>query len=139
MKSIFLTALCTLLIFVSCSNSNNATQETSTNANTAEVTPLQLSENEKANNYEVVYLIADTGEYINSEVAQNENSNFGYIYYRDANQNLTTFNITRAGELDEGSVSATSYDNKTLEGNFPMRNTRCSRSVSMNPTSRSRR
>ncbi|WP_295154100.1 DUF3298 and DUF4163 domain-containing protein [uncultured Brachyspira sp.] len=109
MKAIFSTLLCTLLIFVSCSNSNNI----------AEIKPLQLSENEEANNYEVVYLKADTGEYINSEIAQNENGNFGIIYYRDTNQNLNIFNVTRAGELDEGNISAVSYDNKTLEGNFP--------------------
>ena len=117
MKAIFLTALCTLFIFVSCSNSNN-TQQKETN-NTAEITPLQLSENEKANNYEVVYLVSDTGEYINSEIAQNESGNFGVVYYRDINQNLNIFNVTKAGELDEGNISATSYDNKTLEGNFP--------------------
>ncbi|WP_157148841.1 DUF4163 domain-containing protein, partial [Brachyspira pilosicoli] len=35
------------------------------------------------------------------------------------NQNLNTFNVTKAGELDEGNISAVSYDNKTLEGNFP--------------------
>lgn len=119
MKAIFLTALCILFIFVSCGNSNNAKQETATENNTAEITPLQLSENEKANNYEVVYLVADTGEYINSEIAQNESGNFGVVYYRDINQNLNTFNVTKAGELDEGNISATSYDNKTLEGNFP--------------------
>ncbi|WP_157159730.1 RsiV family protein [Brachyspira pilosicoli] len=118
MKAIFLTALCTLFIFVSCGNSNNTKQETVTD-NTAEITPLQLSENEKANNYDVVYLVSDTGEYINSEIAQNENGNFGVIYYRDINQNLNTFNVTKAGELDEGNISAVSYDNKTLEGNFP--------------------
>ena len=117
MKAIFLTALCTLFIFVSCSNSNN-TQQKETN-NTAEITPLQLSENEKANNYEVVYLVSDTGEYINSEIAQNESGNFGVVYYRDINQNLNIFNVTKAGELDEGNISAVSYDNKTLEGNFP--------------------
>ena len=117
MKVIFLTALCTLFIFVSCSNSNN-TQQKETN-NTAEITPLQLSENEKANNYEVVYLVSDTGEYINSEIAQNESGNFGVVYYRDINQNLNIFNVTKAGELDEGNISAVSYDNKTLEGNFP--------------------
>ncbi|MEI0516903.1 RsiV family protein [Brachyspira murdochii] len=119
MKTVFLTALCTLFIFVSCGNSNNTKQETASDNTTTEITPLQLSENEKANNYEVVYLVADTGEYINSEIAQNENGNFGVVYYRDINQNLNTFNITRAGELDEGNISATSYDNKTLEGNFP--------------------
>lgn len=119
MKAIFLTALCTLFIFVSCGNSNNTKQETVTDNNTAEITPLQLSENEKANNYDVVYLVSDTGEYINSEIAQNENGNFGVIYYRDINQNLNTFNVTKAGELDEGNISAVSYDNKTLEGNFP--------------------
>lgn len=119
MKAIFLTALCTLFIFVSCGNSNNAKQETVTDNNTAEITPLQLSENEKANNYDVVYLVSDTGEYINSEIAQNENGNFGVVYYRDINQNLNTFNVTKAGELDEGNISAVSYDNKTLEGNFP--------------------
>ena len=117
MKAIFLTALCTLFIFVSCSNSNN-TQQKETNS-TAEITPLQLSENEKANNYEVVYLVSDTGEYINSEIAQNESGNFGVVYYRDINQNLNIFNVTKAGELDEGNISAVSYDNKTLEGNFP--------------------
>ena len=117
MKAIFFTALCTLFIFVSCGNSNN-TQQKETN-NTAEITPLQLSENEKANNYDVVYLVSDTGEYINSEIAQNENGNFGVVYYRDINQNLNTFNVTKAGELDEGNISAVSYDNKTLEGNFP--------------------
>ena len=68
MKTVFLTALCTLFIFVSCGNSNNAKQETTTDNTTTEITPLQLSENEKANNYEVVYLVADTGEYINSEI-----------------------------------------------------------------------
>lgn len=119
MKAIFLTALCTLFIFVSCGNSNNTKQETVTDNNTAEITPLQLSENEKANNYDVVYLVSDTGEYINSEIAQNENGNFGVVYYRDINQNLNTFNVTKAGELDEGNISAVSYDNKTLEGNFP--------------------
>ncbi|MEI0580598.1 DUF3298 and DUF4163 domain-containing protein [Brachyspira pilosicoli] len=119
MKAIFLTALCTLFIFVSCGNSNNAKQETVTDNNTAEITPLQLSENEKANNYEVVYLVSDTGEYINSEIAQNESGNFGVVYYRDINQNLKTFNVTKAGELDEGNISAVSYDNKILEGNFP--------------------
>ena len=119
MKAIFLTALSTLFIFVSCGNSNNAKQETVTDNNTAEITPLQLSENEKANNYEVVYLVSDTGEYINSEIAQNESGNFGVVYYRDINQNLKTFNVTKAGELDEGNISAVSYDNKTLEGNFP--------------------
>ena len=119
MKTVFLTALCTLFIFVSCGNSNNAKQETATDNTTTEITPLQLSENEKANNYEVVYLVSDTGEYINSEIAQNEKGNFGVVYYRDINQNLNTFNVTRAGELDEGNISATSYDNKTLEGNFP--------------------
>ncbi|MEI0799073.1 RsiV family protein [Brachyspira intermedia] len=119
MKTVFLTALCTLFIFVSCGNSNNTKQETASDNTTTEITPLQLSENEKANNYEVVYLVADTGEYINSEIAQNENGNFGVVYYRDINQNLNTFNVTRAGELDEGNISATSYDNKTLEGNFP--------------------
>ena len=119
MKAIFLTALCTLFIFVSCGNSNNAKQETVTDNNTAEITPLQLSENEKANNYDIVYLVSDTGEYINSEIAQNENGNFGVVYYRDINQNLNTFNVTKAGELDEGNISAVSYDNKTLEGNFP--------------------
>ncbi|MEI0699607.1 RsiV family protein [Brachyspira intermedia] len=119
MKTVFLTALCTLFIFVSCGNSNNAKQETAGNNTATEITPLQLSENEKANNYEVVYLVADTGEYINSEIAQNEKGNFGVVYYRDINQNLNTFNVTRAGELDEGNISATSYDNKTLEGNFP--------------------
>ena len=119
MKGFFLTALCTLFIFVSCGNSNNAKQETVTDNNTAEITPLQLSENEKANNYDVVYLVSDTGEYINSEIAQNENGNFGVVYYRDINQNLNTFNVTKAGELDEGNISAVSYDNKTLEGNFP--------------------
>ncbi|MEI0532076.1 RsiV family protein [Brachyspira pilosicoli] len=119
MKAIFLTVLCTLFIFVSCGNSNNAKQETVTDNNTAEITPLQLSENEKANNYDVVYLVSDTGEYINSEIAQNENGNFGVVYYRDINQNLNTFNVTKAGELDEGNISAVSYDNKTLEGNFP--------------------
>lgn len=119
MKAIFLTALCTLFIFVSCGNSNNTKQETVTDNNTAEITPLQLSENEKANNYDVVYLVSDAGEYINSEIAQNENGNFGVIYYRDINQNLNTFNVTKAGELDEGNISAVSYDNKTLEGNFP--------------------
>ncbi|WP_278847084.1 RsiV family protein [Brachyspira pilosicoli] len=118
MKAIFLTVLCTLFIFVSCGNSNNTKQETVTD-NTAEITPLQLSENEKANNYDVVYLVSDTGEYINSEIAQNENGNFGVVYYRDINQNLNTFNVTKAGELDEGNISAVSYDNKTLEGNFP--------------------
>ena len=115
MRYSLLTFLFCLLILISC-NTNDTQKETVDNSNT---TKLELSENEKANNYEVVYLVADTGEYINSEVAQNENGNFGYIYYRDANQNLTTFNITKAGELDEGSISATSYDNKTLEGNFP--------------------
>lgn len=119
MKAIFLTALCTLFIFVSCGNSNNTKQETVTDNNTAEITPLQLSENEKANNYDVVYLVSDTGEYINSEIAQNENGNFGVVYYRDINQNLNTFNVTKAGELYEGNISAVSYDNKTLEGNFP--------------------
>lgn len=119
MKAIFLTALCTLFIFVSCGNSNNTKQETVTDNNTAEITPLQLSENEKANNYDVVYLVSDTGEYINSEIAQNENGNFGVVHYRDINQNLNTFNVTKAGELDEGNISAVSYDNKTLEGNFP--------------------
>ncbi|WP_456059702.1 RsiV family protein [Brachyspira pilosicoli] len=119
MKAIFLTALCTLFIFVSCGNSNNTKQETVTDNNTAEITPLQLSENEKANNYDVVYLVSDTGEYINSEIAQNESSNFGFVYYRDINQNLNIFNVTKAGELDEGNISAISYDNKTLEGNFP--------------------
>lgn len=119
MKAIFLTALCTLFIFVSCGNSNNTKQETVTDNNTAEITPLQLSENEKANNYDVVYLVSDTGKYINSEIAQNENGNFGVVYYRDINQNLNTFNVTKAGELDEGNISAVSYDNKTLEGNFP--------------------
>lgn len=119
MKAIFLTALCTLFIFVSCGNSNNTKQETVTDNNTAEITPLQLSENEKANNYDVVYLVSDTGEYINSEIAQNENGNFGVVYYKDINQNLNTFNVTKAGELDEGNISAVSYDNKTLEGNFP--------------------
>ena len=119
MKEIFLTALCTLFIFVSCGNSNNTKQETLANNTATEITPLQLSENKKANNYEVVYLVSDTGEYINSEIAQNEKGNFGVVYYRDINQNLNTFNVTRAGELDEGNISATSYDNKTLEGNFP--------------------
>ena len=119
MKAIFLTALCTLFIFVSCGNSNNAKQETVTDNNTTEITPLQLSENEKANNYDIVYLVSDTGEYINSEIAQNENGNFGVVYYRDINQNLNTFNVTKAGELDEGNISTVSYDNKTLEGNFP--------------------
>ncbi|WP_295296283.1 RsiV family protein [uncultured Brachyspira sp.] len=119
MKAIFFTALCTLFIFVSCGNSNNAKQETVTDNNTAEITPLQLSENEQANNYDVVYLVSDTGEYINSEIAQNESSNFGFVYYRDINQNLDIFNVTKAGELDEGNISAVSYDNKTLEGNFP--------------------
>ena len=119
MKSILLTFLSCLFIFVSCGNSNNAKQETATDNSTTEITQLQLSENEKANNYEVVYLVADTGEYINSEIAQNESGNFGVVYYRDINQNLNTFNVTKAGELDEGSISATSYDNKTLEGNFP--------------------
>ncbi|MEI0537716.1 RsiV family protein [Brachyspira pulli] len=117
MKSSLLTLLLCLSILVSCTINTNDNQKEATND--SKTTKMELSENEKANNYEVVYLVADTGEYINSEVAQNENGNFGYIYYRDANQNLTTFNITRAGELDEGSVSATSYDNKTLEGNFP--------------------
>lgn len=117
MKSSFIILACCVLIFISCNNSGNTTQETSTN--TAEITPLQLSENEKANNYEVVYLVADTGEYINSEIAQNENGNFGVVYYRDINQNLTPFNVTKAGELDEGSISAVSYDDKILEGNFP--------------------
>ena len=117
MKSSLLTLLLCLSILVSCTTNTNDNQKEATND--SKTTKFELSENEKANNYEVVYLVADTGEYINSEVAQNENGNFGYIYYRDANQNLTTFNITRAGELDEGSVSATSYDNKTLEGNFP--------------------
>ena len=117
MKAIFLTALCTLFIFVSCSNSNN-TQQKETNS-TAEITPLQLNENEKANNYDVVYLVSDIGEYINSEIAQNESGNFGVVYYRDINQNLNIFNVTKAGELDEGNISAVSYDNKTLEGNFP--------------------
>lgn len=119
MKAIFFTALCTLFIFVSCGNSNNTKQETVTDNNTTEITPLQLSENEKANNYDVVYLVSDAGEYINSEIAQNENGNFGVVYYRDINQNLNTFNVTKAGELDEGNISAVSYDNKTLEGNFP--------------------
>lgn len=119
MKAIFLTVLCTLFIFVSCGNSNNAKQETVTDNNTAEIKPLELSENEKANNYDVVYLVSDTGEYINSEITQNENGNFGVVYYRDINQNLNTFNVTKAGELDEGNISAVSYDNKTLEGNFP--------------------
>ncbi len=117
MKSSLLTLLLCLSILVSCTTNTNDNQKEA--INDSKTTKFELSENEKANNYEVVYLVADTGEYINSEVAQNENGNFGYIYYRDANQNLTTFNITRAGELDEGSVSATSYDNKTLEGNFP--------------------
>ncbi|MBW5398383.1 RsiV family protein [Brachyspira pilosicoli] len=119
MKAIFFTALCTLFIFVSCGNSNNAKQETVTDNNTAEIKPLELSENEKANNYDVVYLVSDTGEYINSEIAQNESGNFGVVYYRDINQNLNTFNVIKAGELDEGNISAVSYDNKTLEGNFP--------------------
>ncbi|MEI0611189.1 DUF3298 and DUF4163 domain-containing protein [Brachyspira pilosicoli] len=119
MKAIFFTALCTLFIFVSCGNSNNAKQETVTDNSTAEIKPLELSENEKANNYDVVYLVSDAGEYINSEIAQNENGNFGVVYYRDINQNLNTFNVTKAGELDEGNISAVSYDNKTLEGNFP--------------------
>ena len=119
MKTNYKVIILSLLLVVSCGNSNNTKQETAANNTATEITPLQLSENEKANNYEVVYLVSDTGEYINSEIAQNEKGNFGVVYYRDINQNLNTFNVTRAGELDEGNISATSYDNKTLEGNFP--------------------
>lgn len=121
MKPIFLTAVLGLLILVSCNNSNNTQKETAeNNNNNAAVTEkLQLSENEKANNYEVVYLVSDNGEYINSEIAYDENKNFGFVYYRDLNQNWNIFNVTKAGELDEGNISAVSYDNKTLEGNFP--------------------
>lgn len=104
-----------LTFIVSCNKEVNNTQK----ENTAEITQLNLSENERANNYEVLYLVSDTGEYINYEIAQNENGNFGVVYYIDINQNLNIFNVTKAGELDEGNISAVSYDNKTLEGNFP--------------------
>ncbi|WP_300367535.1 RsiV family protein [Brachyspira sp.] len=118
MKPIFLTGVLGLLILVSCNNSNNAQKESASN-NTEAVEKLQLSENEKANNYEVVYLVSDTGEYINSEIDYNEDKNFGFIYYRDINQDWNIFNVTKASDIDEGNISATSFDNKTLEGNFP--------------------
>lgn len=120
MKSIFLTAVLGLLIFVSCNNSNNTQEETAenNNDNTAVTEKLQLSENDKANNYEAVYLEADNGEYISSAIAENENGSFGELYYRDINQNWNIFNITKASRLDKGNISAESFDGKTLEGNF---------------------
>ena len=110
MKSILLTFLSCLFIFVSCSNSNNKNEAASFN--------IPLSQNEKIYNYDAAYLISDNGEYISSALSYNTN-NLGTIVYTDTNENSITFNVTKIGELDEGSISAVSYDNNTLEGNLP--------------------
>ncbi|WP_157153309.1 DUF3298 and DUF4163 domain-containing protein [Brachyspira murdochii] len=111
MKTIFIVITFSLLLVVSCSNSNN---KNNMQANI----DIPLTENEKLYNYEVVYLMSDSGEYVSSALTYNTN-NLGTIVYTDSNQNSITFNVERIGELDEGSISAISYDDKTLDGNLP--------------------
>ncbi|EKV56381.1 DUF3298 and DUF4163 domain-containing protein [Brachyspira hampsonii] len=112
MKTNFKVMILSLLLAVACSNSNKVSNNTKTDIN------IPLSENEKLYDYEAVYLMSDNGEYISSALTYNTN-NLGTIVYTDSNQNSVTFNVERIGELDEGSISAFSYDNNTLEGNIP--------------------
>ncbi|MBW5410766.1 DUF3298/DUF4163 domain-containing protein [Brachyspira hampsonii] len=114
MKTNFKVMILSLLLVVSCSNSNNNKNSDNIKSNI----DIPLTENEKLYDYEVVYLMSDNGEYISSALTYNTN-NLGKIVYTYPNQNSVTFNVERIGELDEGSISAVSYDNNTLEGNLP--------------------
>lgn len=114
MKTSLKIIICSLLVLASCSNSNNNQNSNNIQANI----DIPLTENEKLYNYEAVYLMSDNGEYVSSALTYNTN-NLGTILYTDSNQNSITFNVERIGELDEGSISAVSYDNNTLEGNLP--------------------
>ncbi|PCG19248.1 DUF3298 and DUF4163 domain-containing protein [Brachyspira sp. G79] len=114
MKKSVIAIIFTLLILTSCSNSNN--NQNSNNIQSDIDIP--LTKNEKLYNYEVIYLMSDNGEYVSSALTYNTN-NLGTIVYTESNQNSITFNVERIGELDEGNISAISYDNNTLEGNLP--------------------
>ncbi|WP_295163292.1 DUF3298 and DUF4163 domain-containing protein [uncultured Brachyspira sp.] len=110
MKAIFYLLIFSLL--VSCGNQNNKNSD-----NEKIYIDIKLSENEKIYNYDTLYLVSDEGEYISSSITYNTN-NLGIITYTDSNQNSTLFTITRIGEINQGSLYAVSYNDKTLEGNL---------------------
>ena len=94
-------------IIISCSNENSGTKKEN----------IQLSENEKSQVFDIRYLTADNGEYLNVLLKENSKSVFvDYIFYTNQSINAFTFDT----EINEGYISAeaVNYNETTIEGNL---------------------
>ena len=102
-KTIFkILILITISIMISCSNENSE---------------VRLSENEKLQVFDIRYLTADNGEYLNVLLKENSKSVFvDYIFY--TNQSIDAFTFDT--EINEGYISAeaVNYNETTIEGNL---------------------
>ena len=94
-------------IMISCSNENLGTKKEN----------IQLSENEKLQVFDIRYLTADNGEYLNILLKENSKSVFvDYIFYENQSINALIFDT----EINEGYISAeaVNYNETTIEGNL---------------------
>ena len=103
-KTIFkIIILITISIMISCSNENSE---------------VRLSENEKLQVFDIRYLTADNGEYLNVILEENSKSVFvDYIFY--TNQSIDAFTFDT--EINEGYISAEAIDDygtNYIEGNL---------------------
>ena len=103
-KTIFkIIILITISIMISCSDENSE---------------VRLSENEKLQVFDIRYLTADNGEYLNVILEENSKSVFvDYIFY--TNQSIDAFTFDT--EINEGYISAEAIDDygtNYIEGNL---------------------